>query len=254
MPAVLADESVVDVEELPTEQIGLSDVVALAPPAPPPPRWKGRVDFGWALAEGNRSTELGTLTALAERERGDRSRLLLLVDAAQGSSEGEETANRARLEGKLDTDVGDSGYRYFLAGAGYDSVRDVELRMELGSGVGRTLVDRGGQRLVAEWGVSYVRDSFTDGQDEADAKLRLGERWQRELGSGTLLRQTVSLLTAVDELSDYTAEFMVGLTHRLSDRLSLTSKLVNSYDSRPVPGTERNDLTITTQLGVAFGE
>lgn len=257
LPAVLADGRGEWVDALPTPEIALADVVALAPAPPPAPagvRWKGRVDFGWARTEGNRNTDLGTLTAFAERERPERYRLSLLLDAARGSSEGEETANRARAEGKFDRRTGERAYRYLLAGAGYDRVRDIELRVEVGAGVGRTLVEKPGHLLSAEIGASFVRDAFESGESESDLKLRLGETWQRKVWTGTELRQTLSLLSAADELGDYTAEFVLALSHRLTDRVSLVSKLVNSYDSRPAPGTKRNDFTVATQLGVAFGD
>lgn len=257
LPMVLADGTESLVQELPSKTVALADVAALAPPAPPPPppvKWQGRVDLGWARAEGNRNTELGALTAFAQREDPARSRLAFLLDAAQGSSEGEETANRARAEAKLDRSSGDSTYRYFLAGAGYDRVRDIDLRLELGSGMGRTLIERPGHLLTAEAGVSWVRDAFTVGGTESDAKLRIGETWRRQLGASTSLTQTLAMLSAADELGDYTAEFVLALTHKLTDRMSLTSKLVDTYDSRPALGTERNDLMLATQVGVAFAD
>lgn len=257
LPAVLADGTELRMELLPTEQVTRGDVVALAPPPPapaPPVKWRGRADFGWAHAEGNRNTELGTLTMFAQRERVDRYRLSLLFDAAQGSSGGEETANRARVEGKFDRRAERGKYQYYLAGAGYDRIRNVDLRAEVGTGVGRTLVDKPGHLLTAEIGASYVQDAFATGVTESDAKLRLGETWQRELGQGTALRQTLSLLSAADELGDYTGEFVLALTHELTDRMSLTTKFVDTYDSRPAVGTKRNDFTLATQVGWAFGD
>lgn len=254
LPVALADGSKRKVLELPDLEVGLAEVAAIAPPAPEPIGWRGRVDFGWANASGNRNTELGTLTAFAERTDPDRYRLSVLLDAAKGSSEGEDTANRARAEGKYDRRAGDGDYRYYLAGLGYDRVRSMDSRLELGTGVGRTLIEIPGHLLTAELGASYVRDDFAAGETQSDVKLRVGEAWQRQLGEGTGLRQSLSLLAATDEWGDYTAEFVLALTHRLSERLALTSRIVNSYDSRPAPGTERSDFTFATQVGVTFGD
>jgi putative salt-induced outer membrane protein YdiY len=255
LPVLLADGSARELEELPTRGVSLGDVVAIAlpPPSPPPVRWVGRVDFGYGLAAGNRDTELGTLTILAERKRSDRYRLSALFDAARGESEGETTADRARVEGKYDRSMGDSAYRYLLAGAGYDRVRSIDLRAEVGAGLGRTLLDTERSRLSVEVGASYVRDHFADGTTESDAKLRLGETWRRPLGGNAELVQSLAALGALDELGDYTAEFVLAITQRLSDEMALTSKFVGSYDSRPAAGTERADYTLTTQLGLAFG-
>ena len=254
LPVLLSDGSEVEIRELPTLEIALTEVVAVAPPPPAPIRWRGRVDFGWANASGNRNIDLGTLTAFAERVDPDRYRLSVLLDAAKGSSEGEETANRARAEGKYDRRAGGSNYRYYLAGLGYDRVRSIDSRLELGTGVGRTMIDEPGHLLMAEVGASYVRDDFSEGETQSDAKVRVGEVWQRQLGGGTGMRQSLSLLAAADEWGDYTAEFVLALTHRLSEGLALTSRIVNSYDSRPAPGTERSDFTFATQLGVTFGD
>lgn len=256
LPVVLADGTEVTVWDLPTHEIALAEVTAIAPPPPRPPtrpRWKGRVDFGWATASGNRDTQLGTLAAFGERAYAASDRFSLLLDAAKGSSEGEDTADRARIEGKYDRGASGRSYRYYLAGIGYDRVRDIDRRVEVGSGVGRTLLDRAGHVLTAEVGLSYVRDDLATGDTESDAKLRMGEAWRREMGQ-VKLRQSLALLSAADELRDYTAEFVLALTHELSDRLSLTAKLSESYDSRPAPDTERRDTTFTTQLGMVFGE
>lgn len=253
LPVLLADGSAREMGELPTAEVALGEVVAIAPPPPLPPPWTGRVDFGYGLTQGNRDSELGTLTILAERKRPGEYRFSALFDAARGESEGETTANRARLEGKYDRSLGDGGYRYLLAGAGYDRVRSIDLRAELGGGLGRTLFDSERGRLTAEVGASYVRDDFADGATEGDAKLRVGETWRRPLGANAALIQSLAALGALDELGDYTAEFVLAIRHRLNDDMSLTSKFVGSYDSRPAPGTERADYTVTTQLGLAFG-
>lgn len=257
LPAVLCDGTRVEVCQLPQEEIALADIVALAPPLPeppPPPRWKGRVDFGYSLATGNRDTELGTLTVFAERKRPQHSRLSLLLDAARANSDGEESANRARVEGKLDRTTGDNDYRYFLVGAGYDRVRRIDLRLELGTGVGRTFVDTAHNQLTAEVGVSYVRDAYEGAATTQDGKLRLGEVWKRTLDERTSTQQSLALLTALDDLRDYTSEFVLALARKLTDQLALTTKVVTSYDSRPVPGTERTDVTVATQLGMTFGD
>ena len=241
---------------LPAEGIQIEEVTALAPPPPapaPPVRWEGRADFGYAEATGNRDAKLGTLTVLAQRRHPGRWALSLLFDAARADSEGEETANRARVEGKFDRNTGDHNYRYLLLGAGYDRVRDIDLRTELGVGIGRTLADTDRHFLAAEVGVSYVRDALSTDEMQDDAKLRLGESWRCHLARRTSLQQSLALLSALDEVQDYTAEFVLALTHQMNNRLALTSKIVNSYDSRPALGTERSDLTFSTQLGMTFG-
>jgi len=108
--------------------------------------------------------------------------------------------------------------------------------------------------LTAELGLGYVRDDLSTGETESNGKLRIGESWSRKMHDDTEVRQSIAFLSSIDDLSDFTSEFVLALTNRLRDRLSLTVKFVNSYDSRPVPGTERSDYTVATQLGYAFGE
>jgi putative salt-induced outer membrane protein YdiY len=256
MPVLLADGTQPHLAALPTRRAALSDVVAIALPLPQPPRptrWEGRVDFGYTLAEGNRNTQLGTLTVLAQRKRNPRSVVSLLLDAARASTEGEKTADRARVEAKLDRGTDELSYRYFLTGAGYDRLRDLDLRLEVGSGLGRTLLQTQRNLATAELGVSYVRDSFGAGETQQDAKLRLGQAWKSTLAEHTSLRQSLALLSAFGDLHDYTGEFVLALSHQLSERLAITFKIVDSYDSRPAPDTQRNDLTFATQLGMTFG-
>ncbi|MCJ7750240.1 MAG: DUF481 domain-containing protein, partial [Armatimonadetes bacterium] len=254
LPMRLTGGEELELDRLPAPEAELADVAAIAPPPPPPVRWKGGVDFGYAQTGGNKDADLGTLTAFGERKQEGLFRFSLLFDAAQGKSEGDETANRARIQAKYDRSASAHNYRYYLAAAGYDKVRDMDLRAEVGTGVGRALIDKPGNLLTAEVGVSFVRDQFTDGLTESDAKLRLGEAWRLGVGKRSELRQSLAVLAAANELGDLTSEFALALTHRLNDRLALTTKFVNAYDSRPAAGTERADYTLTTQVGFAFGQ
>lgn len=256
LPVALADGTELEADLLPRPGVELADVAAIAPPPPPPRppvRWRGRADLGYGVTGGNRRSELGTLTILAERRHPARHRLSLLLDAARGSSEGERTADRARAQAKLDRRLGGADYRYLLAGAGHDKIREFDLRVELGAGLGRTLLDTDAHQLGVELGASWVRDAFADGATRSDGKVRIGQIWQCALTGRTGLGQTLAFLSALDEFSHFSLEFVLALSHAVSDRLTLVTKLVDSYESRPAPGTKRNDFTLTTQLGVVFG-
>jgi len=253
LPIVLANGSEVSLGEVPTLEVGLADVTAIAPTPPAPTRWQGKVSFGYAQTGGNSATNLGTLTAVGEKET-DTYRASLVLEAAQGESEGEETANRARLQGKRDLLAGSHSYRYYLAGVEYDKVRDIDLRTELGAGVGRPLIEKPGNLLTADVGVSIVRDELADGTTESNAKLRLGETWRLEVGDGSDLRQSLALLAVAQDLRDYTAEASVAWGWPVGESLALTTTLATTYDSRPAEEVERADYTFTTQLGYRFGD
>jgi putative salt-induced outer membrane protein YdiY len=253
LPVVLGGGAETELEQLPTGAIALHDVAAIAP-SPPPARWMGRVAFGYAQAGGNSTTNLGMLTALGEKKEADRYHVSLLLDVAQGATEGEETANRARLQAKYDRRAGSHGYRYYLGGVEYDKVRDIDLRTELGAGFGRPLIDKPRSLLTADLGLSLVRDDLADGTTESDPKLRLGETWRLESGNRSELRQTLALLAVANDIEDYTAEFTIALTLPVGARLAFTTSFVDTYDSRPAEGVERNDYTVATQLGYRFGE
>ena len=254
LPVLLQDDREVETRQLPGEDVRLAHVVAIAPRPPQPPSWKGRVDFGYAQTAGNRNSDLGTLTVLAERGRAGGHRLSLLLDAAQGTTQGEETANRARLQGKYDRASSNWSYRYYLAGIGYDGVRDSDRRVELGYGIGKPLIDRPANLLTAEVGLAYVAEEFGTGEREADAKLRLGEAWRRHVGADAELLESLAVLSALGDLSDLTSEFALALTQPLGSRLAFTTKFLSRYDSRPVEGTKRSDYTVTAQIGFAFGD
>lgn len=253
LPVRVAGGGSLKLDRLPAPEVELAAVLAIAPPPPPPVTWRGRLDFGYAQTGGNKDADLGTLTAFGERTKPDEYVLSVLFDAARGTSEGEDTSNRARIQAKYDRSANAHNYRYSLAGVGYDRVRNLDLRAELGAGLGRTLMDEPGRLLTAEIGASLVRDDFADGVTESDAKLRLGETWRLRITKRSQLLQSLAVLAAANELGDLTSEFVLALTHRLNDQLALTTKFVNAYDSRPAEGTERADYTLTTQVGFAFG-
>jgi len=253
LPARLKSGEDVEVCQLPEAALSLDDVDVLAPQLEPV-RWTGRVALGYAKTGGNSSAFLGTMAARAAKNVPDKYDLILLFDAARGQSDGEDTANRAAVQGKYTRGRGAPRYAYYLTGFGYDRLRDIDLRTEIGAGFGRPLIEKPANLLTVEAGLSWVSESYADGSSSGDIRIRVGEGWARQLGLDTSLRQTVSALAAASDPADIQAEFSLSLTHHLNSNLSLITSLIDTYYTRPAEGTERNDYTLTTQLGYGFGQ
>jgi hypothetical protein len=222
----------------------------------PAERWSADLGLSVNGSGGNESltvitTDMGLTHLETERyELGFRGR------ARYGRSEGTEVARNVR--GSLTADFG-PGKRwapFLFATAEHDRFRRLDLRLNSGAGVKRTLwrdgwdeVSLSGAVLYSYEDVSVVEAVGTGVSHTARWSWR--GRARRQVREGTRLEQVVFFQPAWDRVGDYLLEAQTSGRVALSQSLSLTTSFLFQRDSTPPPEVLPDDWSLTIGLSIA---
>ena len=189
---------------------------------------------------------------------------VLDYDATYGRSEVVETvngvktshqqtdANRMGGAWKLDYDITKKWYLYNLAGVGYDEIRKIDLRYEVGPGIGYHLVQATNFFLNTEVGANYQKEERSDDTELSRFYARVGQNCAWKITPRLSWDEKVEYLPSVEDVDIYKIRFETNLRYALLQNLFLNFSLIDTYDSRPADGVTQNDLQLRSSIGVKF--
>jgi putative salt-induced outer membrane protein YdiY len=226
-----------------------------APTAPPPPkpkeqRWHGDLQLGVDLQDGEKTRQIyyGRTKLIYAKARFRNS---FDANGTYGKTDGEVSANRAEGFAKTDFDLGKLFYIYNVAGTGYDEVRKIDLRYEVGPGIGYHALKLTNFVLNTEAGLNFQDEFYDDGTEKEDFFFRLAENTAWKVNTRFSLEEKFEFFPRVD-LEQYRFRFETTLRYWLVQNLSLNLTVLNLYDSDPARNVDRNDLQIRSALGFKF--
>lgn len=224
---------------------------AAAKPPPAPKHWSGEVFAGTDLAFSAKDRELysGRLklnyTKMPLRNNLD-------YQFTYGRTDGELSANRMDGLMKTDYDLTPRGYLYSLGGAGYDAIRKIDWRYELGPGSGYHMIKRTNLVLRIEGGFHYQVQNFEgDRQDEVFYN-RLAQEFRWNPGSLFSFDERAEYLPELGDFQVYRLRVEANARYWLSSNLSLNFTIINLYDTVTAPGVGQNDLQLRSSIGLKF--
>lgn len=230
-----------------------------APPKPPAPRlWKANLTVGTDMVFGavDRQLYYGRMKLTYERpyEEDPKKFFRSLFDysAEYGRSDGELSANRMNGSLKIDFDVGSRIYLYNLAGLGYDKVRKIDRRYELGPGVGYHLIKASKFVMNVEGGVNYQSESRRDNPDVHSFYLRLAEDITWKINDRMTFTEKFEYYPNLEDPDQFRMRFDATLSFGLWKNLTLDLTVLDLYDSAPANQVDRNELQIRSALGINF--
>ena len=135
---------------------------------------------------------------------------------------------------------------------GYDEIRKVDLRYELGPGVGWHLMQRTNFTANLAVGVNYQSEERTQGQATEEFFYRLVQDMQWRISPRLTLEEKLEYLPSVDGFTRTRARFEATLKIKLLENLSLNLTAQDLYDTDPVADVKPNELKIRSSLGVTF--
>ena len=218
--------------------------------------WRGGGNVGFAIARGNSDTTNLSIGFTAERKT-PRDKTSLYANSVY-STDGIldiTTANDIRGGLRYDHDL---SKRLFAFGSGdfeHDAVQDLTLRSVFGAGLGLHAINTKKTSLDLLAGGAYTRENYVDPANNNNfVSVELGETFSRTLNSATTFTEKAFVYPYFNSLGDYRATFDVGLATKLSRLLTWQVNLSERYVTNPPLGTKKNDLLLTTGLGVTFGK
>ena len=213
--------------------------------------WGVRLDLALSLADGNSSTEASNVLLEADFQD-DLNAHLLTVLLAREEGEGLLTKDQ------LDVDY---GYRRFISQRWYgaanaeyfqDTLKDIDLRITLGAGMGIQVIDNSLENLATDLSLSAVQENI-GGDSSTKPALRWGLDYQRFLFAKTVEvfhRQSILQLFSDENGQVYSSS--TGIRYAFSERIDTNFRIDLAYESDPPPGNEKTDTTYSLGVGLKF--
>lgn len=247
-----------------TERLGggtsleMSTIATVAPgdtdPAEVKRRWKmtGGVNIGATFASGNDNYEdvHGDGKFIARRSD---TRYTLRGEANYRKEDGSETVKNALLQGKHDLFFTKRWFFYTSLGFEHDAAKALNLRANVGTGMGYQVYETDRTDLSFEGGLSYVFEDYDTGQKNSYPAVRFStdfryDPWLKKI-------RVFHFNEVFDDLtgdSGINLRTRTGIRYFVAEGLNATAQVNYDWDSKPAPGRAQSDTVYLLTLGYAW--
>ncbi len=217
----------------------------------PPHHWSGEAQVGADLVFSERQRQLYS----GRMKLGyvyQHFRNVFDYNFAYGKTAGLLSDDRMYGSSKTDFDLGRRFYVYNLGGAGFDKIRKIDLRYELGPGLGYHLIKMTNFVLNTEVGANYQAQYQSDNTQTELFFYRLAENSTWTLNGRFSVDEKFELFPRVDDWEKYRFRFESNLRYTLVNNLAFVVTIVDQYDIQPAAGVAKNDLQLRSSISVKF--
>jgi putative salt-induced outer membrane protein YdiY len=219
--------------------------------------WHGDIQVGTDLTFSERNRQVFNARSKLTYTK-DRFKTILDYDMTygrsrmEGADEWNVDANRMNGAIKTDFDLAKKWYVYNLAGAGYDEIRRIDLRYEVGPGVGYHLIQRPTFLMNVEAGATYQDEERADGSELSTFYLRFGQNSVWKITPRLTLDEKFEYFPRVSDFEMYRLRFEANLRYALLQNVFVSLSVIDTYDTQTATGVPNNDLQIRSSVGVKF--
>ena len=235
--------------------------------APAMKNWHGDLLVGTDLTFSERNRQVYSARAKLIYTR-DRFRSVLEYDASYGRSQFAQTvvvngqpttqetqqtdANRMNGVLKTDYDLTRKTYLYNLGSMGYDEIRKIDLRYEIGPGLGYRFVQQTNFFINTEGGASYQKEERSDGTELGNFFFRLAQNATWKITPRLSWDEKFEYMPRVADVKEYRMRFESNLRYTLLANVFVNLSVIDIYDTMPANGVTPNDLQFRSSVGVKF--
>jgi putative salt-induced outer membrane protein YdiY len=150
--------------------------------------------------------------------------------------------------------IGGSARNYLFAQGEWDHIQpqELQLRQTYGGGIGRDVIRKPDFTFSVQGGLTYVRTLFETGELRNEMEALAGEKVELTILKRLSINHEFDVYPSLTSAGDYRFNSLTALNAPISKRLSFNISLNDQFLSRPLPGTRRNVLILSTGLGVNF--
>lgn len=220
--------------------------------------WAVSANLSFALAEGNAQTEsIGAGSTAIRTTRNDKTSINFSTLYSSDNKAGVTTADSTGGGVRYDRNVSPQFFAYGSSDFLTNGLQSLDLRSILASGFGWHAIKDKQQSLDLFGGGAWTREHYAAtttavATTNSFAALDLGESWSRMLGKPSSLTEQATFLPNMNQFGDYEVQFSAGLTSKLSKLLNWHVNVTDNYTSFPPVGTLRNDMVLTTGIGIVL--
>ena len=219
-------------------------------------QWTGSIAAGLSAAQGNTEVLTSTLNAkisrVAHRDRTMAYFTSLFNRGAPSNSDGEASAIRSGL--RYDFNIAKHLFSFGFSDFEYDALQDLDFRNVIGGGIGWRLKKSSHTLFDVFSGSSFNQEYFSSASDRKTGELLVGEEVSRKFSERSELIQRLAVFPNLSDPGSLRMSFDLSTTTKLNHWLEWHVSMSDRWLSSPVPGVKKNDLLITTGVGVHFGE
>jgi putative salt-induced outer membrane protein YdiY len=213
--------------------------------------WKGYVDFGYSLTTGNIDTSTTTLGANFAREtRRDKTTLYAAYIKSKNDVGGvtSTTANAIRGGARYEINLTKRVFAFGFGDFEHNEVQLLDIRSVIGGGVGYNLIKNEKTDLQVFGGGSYNHESYSTGISRNAGELLVGQSLSHRISNRLTLNERFQLFPNLSDSGEYRLTFDAGVAAKIFSFLDWQLTVSDRYISNPVPGSQSNDLLLTTGL------
>lgn len=228
---------------------------------PPWRNWKGSGSVGYNLVRGEQDARTLSIGVNATRRQPNlpgfnerfRTNYLLMVLYANTQTEGIKTsANSISTSLRQDLLVTPTDFLFVLGQLDHIQAQSLKLRQTYGTGLGRDLLRGRRTQMQVLGGVTFVRESFQNAELRQNATGLLGEKLTCKLSNSIVLGHSLNFYPSTTDAGQFRVDSTSTLNTRLTSRLSFNTTFTDRLVSHPIAGGQRNEVILTTGLGVNF--
>jgi hypothetical protein len=148
--------------------------------------------------------------------------------------------------------VNNDVYFYNLGGGGYDEIRRIDLRYEVGPGVGYRFVQTKPFQLSAELGGNYQVEDRSRSKTVERFYYRLANFASWKVSARLTLDEKFEFFPEVDSVDRYRIRLEANARYLLAGNISFLVTILDQYDTDPARNVDHNDLQLRSAIGVKF--
>jgi putative salt-induced outer membrane protein len=230
-----------------TPALGKASAPITAPPVSP---WEITGAIGYGMTSGN-SDNLNLTARFLASYITPTDEFYFGTDYIYGETDGLKAADNLHAYTSWNHTLSGPFYAGILADAWYDSIADLDYRVNVGPTLGFNAIKNDATTLAFEAGPGYLWEKQGGVQNDYFT-VRLAQRFSHKFNDRVKFTQSVAFVTEAEDWDNWYLVADAGFNFRVNRNWSLNSFVRNTYDNTPAAGQKSNDLAVMATISYAL--